>query len=118
MSINAAYIKARFPEFATTDDDFINLFIPEAARYVSSRIWGAKTDFATAVYTAHLLALLGSGTSGGPTGPVKSVKVGDLMRTYQDSGVQMTTDGLTGTKYGQQFLAMRRSLLISPIVVN
>ena len=111
MSINASTIRNLAPELTSQTDDRINYFITEAARYVNASIWGAKTDFAHALYTAHLMTMAGSGGAGN----VSSERVGDLSRTYS---VDTSSGSMSGTSYGQQFLSARKSLLISPMVIR
>ena len=125
MATTPAQVILLAPELASQTEDRINFFISAAALYINTSIWGAKADFAHALYTAHLMTIANIGGvsgSSGASGTVTSEKVGDLSRTYSDtsstSGSNSTNSELMGTGYGRQFLAQRRSLLISPIVVN
>lgn len=111
MSISASTVTNLAPELSSQSEDRINYFITEAARYVNASIWGAKADFAHALYTAHLMTLAGLGGSG----TVSSERVGDMARTY---AVDTSQNSLMGSSYGQQFLAARKTLLISPMVIR
>lgn len=101
------------PEFATMDPARIQRFILRAQPYINSKIWGIKTDYAWALFTAHLLeSSENSSSSGG--GPVSSEKVGDLQTTYSVPAPQSGT--LSATSYGDLFIQLRKSILVSPIV--
>ena len=112
MTLSRDTFIAFFPDFESEDESRVNLFITEAARYVNSRIWSTKTDFATALYTAHLLSVTNSGAS---SGSLSEDKVGDLSQKYS---TPTSEESLGSTAYGLQFLQMRKSLLISPMVIR
>lgn len=113
MAISAATVIIVAPEFSAEDTSRIDFFIQEAARYVNGSVWGAKADFAHALYTAHLLKV---SSLNGAAGTLIKDEVGDLKRTYSDSNT--TTSDLGTTAYGKQFEQMKKSLLISPMVVS
>lgn len=114
MAIDADYIQEKFTAFEDIDDALIEEFITIAADYVNSSIWGTKYDFAHALMTCHLMSL--GGVVASASGPVESVKVGDLSTTYAVSASD--SDSLGTTTYGNLFLQLRRTLLISPIVTD
>lgn len=114
MAIDADYIQSKFAAFADVDDSLIDEFITIAADFVNSSIWGTKYDFAHALMTCHLMSSAGVITTA--SGPVESVKVGDLSTTYAVSASD--SDSLGTTTYGNLFLQLRRTLLISPIVTD
>lgn len=115
MSITAAQVKVFATEFEDEDDSRINTFISYAENYINSSVFGTKADFARLLYTAHLLTISARGSSGA-SGPLTSEKVGDLQRSYASPG--SVTDSLESTSYGLEFLRLRKTLLISPIVVR
>lgn len=59
MTVTAAIVKARFPEFAPVADAVVNLVIAEATLLTSSTVFTVAADFDVAVLyrAAHLLAL-------------------------------------------------------------
>lgn len=112
MAIDAQYIKDHFPEYAATDAAFIDLFIPIAKEYVTAATWGAKYDFAHALYTAHLMKMMS--TKGVGQGQISSSKVGDLARSY----AVPSQASLQLTGYGNLFYELMRSLIITPILAT
>lgn len=110
MSISASTVKNIAPEFEDEDDSRIDTFIGYAEMYVNSKTWGTKADYATALFTAHLLTVSGSGGSTGVT----SERVGDLSTSY---AVNDSND-LGSTSYGKLYLSLRKTLVISPNVIS
>jgi hypothetical protein len=108
-------IKARFPAFASVDDDLIDLMIPEAARWVDASWVEADRAVAIQLLVAHMLAVEGA-KDGGATaisGPLVSRKLGDAERVYASGSrgavdEMMSANGLAQTAYGRQFLALRQ----------
>ena len=111
MAITNADIINVAPELVSVSTGRIDSFIAFAAPYVNINIWGEKADFAHSLLTAHLLTL---SNKGGATN-VTSEKVGDLSVSYADPTADQ---GLESTAYGSMFVQLRKSLLISPIVVT
>lgn len=99
------------PELATETDARLSRFIAHASAYVNASAWGAKADFARALFAAHLLTI---SKRGGVGGDVTSESVGDLSRGY---GSASSSTFLSSTSYGQQFMALRRSIVM-PMVVT
>lgn len=110
MSVSAATVKNIAPEFEDQDDSRVDTFIGYAEMYVNTTTWGTKADYATALFTAHLMTI---SASGGSTG-VTSERVGDLATSY---AVNSSND-LGTTSYGKLFLTLRKSLVISPNVIS
>jgi len=111
MAIDSTDVINVAPELSSVAVSRIDDFIAFAEPYINFDLWAEKADFAHALYTAHLLTL---SNKGGATN-VTSEKVGDLSRTYADPTAEQ---GLESTAYGTMFVAARRSLLISPIVIR
>jgi hypothetical protein len=111
-----AQFKDRFAEFATVSDSRIQLFLDEAALSVNVSLWGIKADLGQAYLAAHLLTIDKRGGSGA-AGMVTSEKVGDLSRNYAAPNTGALDPTLSATSYGIEFLRLRRSILISPMVL-
>lgn len=111
MAVTASLVTDLAPELLTESPDRINRFIGLASLSVNSTIWGSKADLGTGLLAAHMMTMSNrKGRSG-----VTSEKVGDLARSYAPTD---TDDGALGqTSYGQEFLRLRKSLLITPIIV-
>ena len=53
--MSLAAFRARFPEFRTATDDFLQVGLNETALEVDESVFGAKTDTAHGFLTAHRL---------------------------------------------------------------
>jgi hypothetical protein len=110
-----AEFKERFPEFSAVADPRVQMFLDDAALSVNVSLWGNKADLGIAYLAAHLLTMDNRGGNGA-SGPVTSEKVGDLQRSY--AAPQGTLDPVyAATNYGIQFLRLRKSIMISPLVL-
>lgn len=116
MALNVPLFNALAPEFESYDATARDLVAAEAERMVNPTIWGLKKDMGVVYMTAHMLKMA-SEAGGNTAGPVTMEKVGDLQRSYGSS-----SDGGNGelgkTRYGLEFIRVRRSLQISPFVVT
>ncbi len=101
------------PEFATQASTRTNVFLQLAGLTVNPNIFGLKTDAATAYLAAHMMTI---STRKGNTG-VAMEKVDMLERQYQPLTANSNDPELEQTAYGMEFLRLRRSLLITPILV-
>jgi hypothetical protein len=108
----AAELQARYPEFAGVGTGLIDLIIADAAAYVDTTWRTVDQIPAILALAAHMLAVEGKGTGGGSavSGPVSSVKVGDVSTTFAGvaSGGAASMDGFGSTSYGLAFLRLRR----------
>lgn len=110
MAITSDTVILVAPEFSSQDTDRIDFFITQASQYINRRVWGDKADYAHALYTAHLMTV---SARSGSTG-VTAERVGELSRNYATP----TDNALGSTSYGSLFISLRKTLLISPIVVR
>ena len=117
MGISTTDITGRFPEFANVETSTIQLAINDAALSVNRDVFGVKADLATIYMAAHLLAL-SSPSNSKAGGRITSEKVGDLARTYAGGSEIGKSDPLAETKYGIEFLRIRRSVVTSPCVIT
>lgn len=115
MSISAASIKQRYPEFSSLSDSYISLVIVDAALEVNSDEWLEKTDKGVQLMTAHLLAL-SQRASSGASGPLISERVGDLERQYGTINVNQLDGSFAQTKYGLEFVNVRKTISTSPLL--
>ena len=82
----------------------------------TSATWGDDLDEATTLLTLHYTQqFVLSGGAGGATGAISSMKVGNASVSYGGSG-SSTSDDYGTTAWGQLFLTMRKSLLLTPMV--
>jgi len=112
---------AYFDEFKITPLPKISAYIDVASIRVSATVWGTVAKYATALLTAHMIAVTGGsgGSGGGVGGPVTNESVGDLSRGYGTVGVPGSGDQeLLTTRYGQEFVALRRETIVTGMVTG
>lgn len=128
ITVTALQVTKLAPEFAfmldgSNESEEIDNIIELAQEFVNADFWGeSKGSKAISLLTAHFLSELGfseDASSGSVAGAVTSEKVGDLERKYEP--VNLTKGSVSDqlyntTKYGRQFLLLRRTLYISPMV--
>jgi hypothetical protein len=100
------------PEFQTRND--ISTFIEYARHFVCESVWGNKAKLGIVLMTAHLMTDLDEGAN---PGNVTSERVGDLARGYSAVNVQGLDGLLTTTKYGKQFVLLKRLIATTPLVI-
>lgn len=112
--ITRSYFLQLFPEFSSVAVPKVNAYLAIAGNRVDSNAWGDCADYAQALILAHMLSASGSGQSDGATGgPVTSESVGDLSRQYGTMQSESEADKpYTMTKYGREYLALRRECII------
>lgn len=101
------------PEFESEDSARITRFIAMAATRVSETAFGKQYNLALRYLTAHLLKMR---KLKGASGSVTSEKVGDLARSYQPSSSEAGDGSLSLTGYGREYLEIRKSILVAPLV--
>lgn len=119
----ASDLKARYPAFATVENDTISYWITDAQRYVTEA-WN-ETDYPVALMAlaAHNLALAGYGseaaaTSGIPAG-VKRFKSGSFEAEFTEQQANASAGGsLDATRYGQEFKRLLRRNRGGPRITN
>lgn len=110
-----AIFKEMFPQFVGKSDQYVQLYIDQAVLSVNAKVWLGKTELGIAYLTAHLLAMIDQAASG-VAGSVTSEKVGDLSRNYSGLALQNANE-YSLTNYGLEFLRLRKSIPISPMVL-
>jgi hypothetical protein len=115
--INKAYILNIAPELASVEDARFSFFVTNMARFVNSAAWGEGYDYAHALLVAHALTMSNRGqTAGGAAGAVSSMALGKASISYA-SPTATDAGSLGQTSYGSEFLSLRKTLLISPVIV-
>ncbi len=120
MSLTPAALKTELPEFTSVADATVQKWLDRAARMLNPDAWGSLYDDGHLFLTAHLMALMGvaSGVTASSGGVIASKTVGPVTVTYASpSGTTPADADLERTKYGQQYKAMRRTLVKSPMVL-
>jgi len=105
--------RERFPEFASTDDEVIELAINDASTEVDEDIWRAS-DYGPGVLflAAHFLVAASQQstfiTSSGGEPAIKSESIGRLSTTYGDSVTSGSSEGMSSTEYGSRYMRLLR----------
>lgn len=112
--VDANLVRQIAPELVSESTARIDLFITIAKLRNSESVWGDKYDYAVALDACHELTMANRTGSGGP---ITSEKVGDLSVGYGSfqSGKNQISYDLTS--YGQMYINLRKTLLVTPIVV-
>lgn len=114
MAVTASDIKKLSSELATESNSKINIFLGMATRCVNAKVWGDKTDDGISLLTAHFIAMANKGSVGGS---ITKEKIGDLEVSYSNGKPESNIE-LSATSWGQLFLSLRRTLVITPMVVS
>ena len=121
-NITPSDIRARFPEFAQTDQARIQVFIDDAYIQMGNTLSEqcSKRSLLTAYLTAHLLKRALQTASGGGTapGPLASRSVGDVSVSFGLPETKNQTDAYyLSTSYGQEYLRLLKRFVGAPIMV-
>lgn len=112
-NINSQYFLTLFPEFKKTATASIDAWLDIATIRVPQKVWGANTNYATALLAAHMLSTAGNQGGGSAGGAVTQEQVGDLSRSYQFIGEIGSGDAaLMTTRYGIDFVALRKETIL------
>ena len=104
--MTVANFKTRYPQF-TQEDNIIQPILEECKLFISPKTFQAKTEIALFLLVAHNLALLNEDTDGsieisrsinGGSRTIKNIAVDDLSLYYSK------------TKYGQKYLALKKTV--------
>lgn len=105
-----------FPEFNSISNTRIQYYLDLAISQVGKNAFG--DCYAQAVYlvTAHNLTMMDP--SRAQNGNKSSEKVGDLAVSYDTSSGKGLDAMFNQTQYGKQFLQLRNSKVIAPLVLD
>jgi len=109
-------------EFETVDADElarVDRFLGYAAAQLSYDTWEEQYTMGCVYLTAHMLkmrAMSSAGDNGG--GPVSSRKAEQLAISYAVPQGDAEDAALQSTRYGQEFLRLRSSLVMGPVVLG
>ena len=115
-NITRDYFLTLFDEFKTVPSLKLDAYIDVASLRVSPTVWASHTAYGTALLVAHMIASGGGvgGHGGAAGGPLTSEAVGDLSRGFGTIGLPGSGDQeLLATRYGQEFVALRREIVVS-----
>lgn len=118
--ITPASFKIRFPEFASTDDTRVQLFIDDSVLILNEAYWGVKYDLGLNYLTAHYLAIDAKTSAGnvGSNGQVASKSVDGTSVSYNHAPLANQSDAeYASTSYGQRYLSLRKNLGVPAYVI-
>ena len=115
MSVTAADIKARFPEFASMDNALVTRWIEEAERNHNAACWSGKSDDGLSYLVAHLLAAFpGTECDAAGLGPgvLTGSSEGSVSASWSPLNIPkiFNNDDLSTTKYGRRYLSLRDTI--------
>ena len=119
MTVTAADIKTRFPEFASVDSTTITRWITEAERNHNASAWSGKSDDGLAYMVAHFLTAFPGTECDGPiglgAGALTSTNEGQVGASWSPLTIPkaFTKDDFGTTKYGRRYLSLLDSLFVS-----
>ena len=118
-NITSQYFLTLFEEFSKVKKAKIDAYLDLATIRVPVSVWGANTNYATALLTAHMLATSGT-QGGGPTGgALTQESVGDLSRAFATVFDPTAGDAvLRTTRYGIDFVALRKETFTSAMTTR
>jgi hypothetical protein len=108
-----AYVQAIAPEFKTKSSDDITVFIDIAKLKLDAEVWGDKYDAGVAYLAAHLLTMSGRA---GVAGAVVREQIGEISTQYSSPKSDAKHDQYLATSYGAEFLSLRNSVVVTPLV--
>lgn len=94
----------------------IQLFLDLAVAQVPEGVWGSVTKQARLYLAGHML-IMADRAAKGISGAITSSKVGDLARTYAAPATGGSEE-LKQTGFGLEFLRLRRTVAITPMVTG
>lgn len=110
MTTQTDIIRALAPELSGESNNRLSLFLNLASLSVNISVWGTKADYGTSLLAAHMMTV---SKRNGVLG-VSMETVGDLSRSYNAiKGDEI----MMQTSYGAEYLRLKRSLIITPILV-
>lgn len=111
MAATVATLKLRCAEFTSTATATIELAIADALAELNTDAWSDdQADLAHIYLAAHILKIwdLWADAGSAPAGALKSVKDGDLAKTYAVADAGTSADAsLSSTAYGREFMRIR-----------
>lgn len=100
------------PALSTVSDDLWNFVLVNVEYAISTSVFGIRTEEAARYWVAHKLTLLAESSTAAAAGPMIKEKVGDVMREFaKPQSVTGSDADYARTKYGIEFLSIRRSML-------
>lgn len=121
MAVTVASIKVKHPEFGSTPNPRVQLFLDDATLRVAADQWGSKADMGIIELACHLMQKANDAEEAeGDLGPITSESVGDISVDYANPQssfhASYTNSDLGTTSYGRAFLTLRREIFSSRVL--
>jgi len=101
------------PDLASVDPCILEAWLEIAGTMISISVWGSKASHGHRLLAAHLYQV---SQPGGETGPLASVTVGPVAKSF---AVTASADAELGsTQWGRMYLTLRRTLCRTPVAIN
>ena len=108
-----AYVQSIAAEFKSKSNDEITVFLNIAKLKLDESVWGDKYEAGVAYLTAHLMCMSGRA---GVSGAVVREQIGEISTQYSSPKSDAKHDQYLATSYGAEFLSLRNSVVITPLV--
>lgn len=110
MAVDKDYFLNVAEEFKLETPESIQFWIDRAVEEINAGgIWGNRQDYATALLAAHMFKM----AKRKGQGMLTQHKVGDISKNYHEP---MVKHELAQTSYGTEFLRLRRTRVITPLI--
>ena len=110
------------PEYAGDDPTKKNLFLSLAATQLNAEIWNGQYQLGAVYLALHMRATAKLGESPATSdvaGPLRQKKAGDVMVGYGAVVGVLSKDALLATtRFGIEFLRLRRMIPATPLVIT
>ena len=110
-----AEILAYAPGLSALSTAQLEQVITWTARVINLQRWGRKTSDGHLLLIAHVGTVQGAGAAAAPSGAVTARTIGGISTSYGAAAVEPGEGNLNGTGYGQQYLLLRRSIVVVPL---
>jgi hypothetical protein len=122
-------IRDAAPEFSSLTDPQIQRYIDMADEEINPDAWGSRAKRAEILLTCHKMVVLGArdqagqGAGGAASGPVQSVKVGEVSVSYgATSSLAVQLHGLDASlasnRYGVEYARLQKLAAYGGAVLN
>ena len=114
--------KIRYPQFASTPDETVQLYLDDAALLLNEERWSDLYAKGQGLLAAHELTLLSqaqaAGASAGVADDVTSETAGNVSYTRSSDAIKASRENpYNATQYGQQYLYLARQVGMGAIAV-
>ena len=111
----SALVQAIAPEFKTKSNEEIQVFLDLALLKLDEEAWGSKYKYGVAYLAAHMLTM---SARAGVGGAVIREQVGEISQAYSSPTSDAKHDQYLATSYGAEYLSLRNSVIITPMVAD